>query len=266
MRANQLKRKLLRDEVAVALMTLSADLHVVGITAGAGFDGVMPDFEHTSLSLRELEGMVRAADAAGIVPTVRVAGPTKAHILSVLETGVRGIMVPAVESVEEAKQVVQAARYAPLGRRGAYYIGYPSDYCGVPVAEHLRSCNEELLIILQIETRKGIENAAAIAEVPGVDCLLIGPGDLSLSLGVPWEFEHPAMWEAISNTFRVTRLHGKVAGIMPYSAEYGARCVEAGARLLLWGPDLSLFQRAAQEDSARLAETLRWKPAANRPG
>ncbi|HEU4754849.1 MAG TPA: aldolase/citrate lyase family protein, partial [Armatimonadota bacterium] len=218
------------------------------------------------LSHRELEHLVRAADAAGIVPTTRVAGPEKQDILAVLETGVRGIMVPMVESPEQAAAVVEAARYAPSGRRGIYYLGYNSGYCGITPAEHFARCNDQLLIIVQVETARGVERAGEIAAVPGVDCVLVGPGDLTQSLGVPWEFEHPAVWDAIGRTFRAARMHGKVAGIMPAGAEYAARCQEEGARLLLWGPDLALLQRAAREDVALLSEKLRWKPAARGAG
>jgi 2-keto-3-deoxy-L-rhamnonate aldolase RhmA len=264
MRPNPLKQKLHHDEVAAGLIMLSADPHIVGIAAGAGFDYVMPDMEHTGISLRELEAIVRAADGAGIVTVARTPGPTKPDILSALETGVRGIMVPAVESAEEAKLVVQNACYAPAGRRGVYYMGYSSAYGAVSPAEHFSTCNSELLIILQIETVKGVENAAEIAAVPGVDCLLVGPGDLSQSLGVPWEFEHRAVWDAIRETFRTARLYGKVPGIMPVGVDHAARCVEEGARLLIWGPDLALFQRAAREDAAALAARTRWKPVDRR--
>jgi len=259
MRPNALKQKLLRNDVAVGLMMFSADPHVVGITAGAGYDYVMPDFEHTAVSLRELENLVRAADAAGTTATVRVAGPTKPDILAVLETGVRAIMVPQVQTVEEAQGVVQVARYGPFGKRGVYYMSYGSAYGQVPPGEYFRRSNEELLIILQIETAQGVENAGEIAAVPGVDCLFVGPGDLSMSLGVPWEFDHPALWEAIRKTFYAARMHGKIAGIMPAGVEHAARSVEEGARMLLWGPDLLMFQRAAREDAALLAERLRWK-------
>lgn len=261
MRTNAVKRKLIRDEAAIGLIMLSADPHVVGVAAQAGFDYVMPDLEHTGMTLRELEALVRAADACGIVPLVRVPGPSKRDILAVLETGVRGIMVPAVESVDEAKEVVAAARYGPQGRRGVYYLGYSSEYGGVPPAEHFRTCNEELLIILQIETAKGVQHAGEIAGVTGADCLLVGPGDLTQSLGVPWEFEHPAVWDAIRKTFHATRIHGKIAGIMPAGADHARRCLDEGARLLIWGPDLALLQRAATEDAAMLADCLRWQPA-----
>jgi 4-hydroxy-2-oxoheptanedioate aldolase len=260
MRSNPIKAKLQRDEIAMGLILLSSDPHVIGVTATAGFDYVMADMEHTGATLRELEAVVRAADAAGIVPMARTAGPTKADVLAVVETGVRGIMVPSVESADEARMVVEAARYGPIGKRGVYYMGYNSGYCATDPANHFTSCNEELLIVLQIETVKGVQHAAEIAEVPGVDCLFVGPGDLSQSLGVPWEFEHPAVWEAIRSTFRDARLHGRIAGIMPAGVDYARRCAEEGARMMLWGPDLALFQRAAKEDAARLAEALHWTP------
>ena len=260
MRPNLLKQKLLRDEVAVGLILLSSDPHIVGVSATAGYDYVMADREHTGLSVRELEHLVRAADVAGITPVTRVAGSDKADILAVLESGVQGIMIPMVESAEQARAVVEAARYGPFGRRGIYYMSYNSAYCGVPPVDHFRACNDELLIILQIESAAGVRNAAEIAAVPGVDCLLVGPGDLSQSFGVTWEFEHPAVWEAIRSTFEATRLAGKIAGIMPAGVEHAVRCREAGARLMIWGPDLALFQRAAKEDAARLAGALAWTP------
>lgn len=260
MRPNPLKQKLLRDETAVGLILLSSDPHVVGVTASAGYDYVMPDLEHTGISLRELEAVVRAADAAGISTVARVPGCAKRDILAVLETGVQGIMVPYVESVEEAKSAVEAARYGPMGKRGVYYLGYGSEYGKMPPLEHFRTANEELLIIVQTESAKGVQQAAEIAAVPGVDCLLVGPGDLSQSLGVPWEFEHEAVWDAIRSTFRAARMAGKIAGIMPAGLDYARRCEEAGARLMIWGPDLLMFQRAAKEDAAQLAEALHWTP------
>lgn len=260
MRANPLKQKLQQDQPVIGIIMLSADPHVVGISAGAGYDYVLGDMEHTSMTLRELEVLVRAADAAGIVPAARVPGPQKSDILAALETGIRAIMVPAIETVEEARAVVDAARYAPTGRRGMYYLGYNSEYCGIQPDKHFQACNEELLIMLQIETVRGVENAAEIAAVPGVDCLFVGPADLSQSLGVTWEFEHPRMWEAINQTFQAAKGAGKSAGIMPAGVDYARRSYDAGARIMLWGPDLAMYQRAAREDAAALSQALPWTP------
>ncbi|MFN3653246.1 MAG: HpcH/HpaI aldolase family protein [Armatimonadota bacterium] len=260
MRPNPLKRKLLQDQIGLGLIMLSADPHVVGISAGAGYDYVMPDMEHTGLTLRELEGLVRAADAAGIACVARVPGSTKADILGALEAGVHGIMVPAVESAEEAAAVVRAARYGPEGARGVYYLGYGSAYGATAPTDYFRAANEELLIIVQIETAEGVARAREIAAVPGVDCLLVGPGDLTQSLGVAWQFGHDRVWSAIQETFQAARTAGKIAGIMPAGLDHAEQCVEAGARMLIWGPDLALFQRAAQEEAGKVQERLGWTP------
>jgi len=258
MRPNSVKQRLRADQVQIGLMLMSGDPHVPGIAAAAGFDFVMPDLEHTSQSLREIEGLVRAADAAGSVPLVRAAGPQKADLLALLETGVRGVMVPAVETPEQAAEVVAACRYAPEGRRGVFYLGYGSGYGAVPPADYLRVANEELLIILQVETAAGLDRVEDIAAVPGWDCLLVGPGDLSVSLGIPWEFEHPTLWEGVRRVCAVARGAGGCAGIMPPSVDHARRSVAAGARLLLWGPELALFARAAGEDAAALRAALPW--------
>ena len=258
MRENALKAKLLRDEVCVGPMLMTADPHIVGVLAGAGFDYVMSDLEHTSISLRDLEAVVRAADAAGTTPTTRVAGSSKADILAVLETGVRSIMVPAVESAEEARRIVAVSRYAPEGERGVYYMGYNSEYSGIDPARHFAESNRELLIIVQVETAAGVQHAAEIAAVPGVDCILVGPGDLTQSLGLSWQFHHERVWEAIRHTFDVTRKAGKIAGIMPAGIDHARHCVDHGARLLIWGPDTVMLQRAAREDALLLTERLAW--------
>lgn len=265
MRRNRFKAKLLRDEIAVGVMTLSADLHAAGVLAEAGFDCVMPDQEHTSVSLGQLEALVRAADAAGIAPAVRVPGSRKPEILAALDTGVQAIMVPMVESAAEAARVAEVSRYAPEGTRGVFYLGYNAGYGSHSAPEHFASANRELLIIAQIESAAGVERAAEIAAIPGIDCLLVGPADLSQSLGVLWQFDHPALGEAIGAVFRAARGAGKVAGIMPAGIDHASWCVEQGARLLLWGPEMALLRRAAREDAALLRERLGWRPAPEAP-
>lgn len=260
MRANATKRKLIDGQVAAGLINLSADPHITGTIAAAGYDYVMYDLEHSSLTLQGLEAAVRAADAAGITPLARVAGPAKRDILAVLEAGVRGIMVPAVESAAEAEAVVQAARYHPEGARGVYYLGYGSDYGAKPAAEYFADANRELLIIAQVETAEGVRHAGEIAAVPGIDATLVGPGDLSQALGVPWQFDHPTVIAAIEETFRATQAAGKIAGIMPPHIHQAERWVETGANLIIWAQDMQVFRRALLQDVDLLRERLGWQP------
>lgn len=260
MKSNPVKRRLQSGEIQAGVFLISTDPQLVGVTAAAGFDYVMSDLEHGALSLRELEGVVRSADCAGCVPLTRVAGSEKRDILAVLETGVRGIMVPVVETAEQARRIVQISRYTPHGSRGAFYLSYGSEYCGISPEQHYRTANEELLIICQVETAAGVENAAEIAAVEGVDAVLIGPGDLTSSLGIPFQFEHEMMWQAIRRVFSAVLQAGKIAGIMPVTADYASRCAELGARLMLWGPDMLMYRRACRADVEELQQALNWSP------
>src|SRR5947209_7656881 len=142
MRPNPTKEKLRRGEMAVGMMLLGADPHVVGVLAATGYDFVMFDMEHTSLSFERLERLVHAADAAGITPMTRVSSPSRTDILRALETGVRGLMVPMVESAAAAADAARFARYSPEGERGVYFLGYPSGYGGRTLAEHFAGTND----------------------------------------------------------------------------------------------------------------------------
>jgi 2-keto-3-deoxy-L-rhamnonate aldolase RhmA len=259
MRVNQTRRKLERGEIAAGHMMLSADPHVVGCMGACGYDFVFFDMEHTSLGFERLEWLVRAADAAGITPLTRVMGPAKQDILKALEAGSQGVMVPMIESAEDAREVARLTRYAPEGERGTYLLHYSSDYGRLPLAEHVRSANREVLTIVQIETARGVENAAEIAAVPGIDCLFIGPMDLSQSLGVLGQMSAPVLQEAIRRVIAVTLAHHKMVGILGATVEFAAPWVEAGVRLLAWNQDMTLLRRALEEDSHLLQQRFGWK-------
>lgn len=266
MRPNPTKEKLRRGEMAVGMMLLGADPHVVGVLAATGYDFVMFDQEHTSLSFERLEHLVHAADAAGITPMTRVSSGSRSDILRALETGVRGLMVPMVESATAAADAARFARYSPAGERGVYFLGYPSGYGGRTLAEHFAATNDALLLIAQIETAAGAENAAAIAATPGIDMLFIGPADLSQSLGVPGELEHPRVIEATESTLRAARAAGKWSGVMGLDPENAARWKAEGATFVVWHQEMTLFKRILANEAAVIQERLGWTPRGTGPG
>jgi 2-keto-3-deoxy-L-rhamnonate aldolase RhmA len=260
MRPNATKEKLRRGELAVGMMLLGADPHVVGVLAATGYDFVMFDMEHTSLSFERLERLVHAADAAGITPMTRVSSGSRSDILRALETGVRGLMVPMVESTAAAAEAARFARYAPEGERGVYFLGYPSSYGGRTLAEHFAATNDALLLIAQIESAAGAQNAAAIAATPGIDMLFIGPADLSQSLGVPGELEHPRVIEATEGILRAARAAGKWSGVMGLDPDNTARWKDHGAAFVVWHQEMTLFKRILANEAAVAQERLGWKP------
>lgn len=257
---NRVKEKLRTGAVVAGIFTLANDPHVTGVIASAGFDFVMYDLEHTSLSFERLEWLVRAADATGIVPLTRVASASKRDILPALEAGVRGIMVPVVETSVDAREAVRHALYYPDGQRGMYYLGYASGYAGLSLAEHFQSSNRELLLIAQIETERGVANAAEIAAVPGLDCLFVGPADLSQSLGAPGDWEHPRLVEAVERVITVASAAGKTAGFLPTTPARTRAWLQAGARFLAWNQDMAIFKRALGEEVRTLQADFGWSP------
>jgi len=259
MRPNPLKAKMARGEPVAGVWMLANDPHVIGVIAEAGFDYVMLDREHTTLSTDRLELLVRACDAAGICPLARVPSEAKPDVLPVLEAGVQGIVAPQIETAEQARDLVRVSRYHPLGARGMYWISYNSGYGALPASEYYAAANRELLVCAQIETVTGVENAAAIAAVEGLDCLFIGPSDLSQSLGVPGDFDHPALAEAVAATLAATRAAGKWGGIMATSLEPTPGWIDAGALLLGWGIDVTWLQEKLRAEATRLAGGSSWR-------
>jgi 2-dehydro-3-deoxyglucarate aldolase/4-hydroxy-2-oxoheptanedioate aldolase len=187
-----------------------------------------------------------------MVPMVRVPATEYHFIARVLDTGAMGVMVPMVESAEQAAAIVAAAKYPPVGRRGAAFGVAHDDYTGGDVAEKMRSANAETLLIAQIETAAGVRHADAIAAVPGIDVLWVGHFDLTNSLGIPGQFDHPAFRDALGQVLGACRRHDKVPGFMAGDVPGGKALLDQGFRMIAYGGDLWLYQQAVREGVAAL--------------
>src|SRR5215210_6256579 len=164
---------------------------IARIVAEAGAEFVIFDMEHTGWSIETIRTLIATSRAADLVPMVRVPA-TQSHLLSrPLDVGAMGLMVPMVETAEQARVIVSSAKYFPDGTRGAAFTVAHDDYQGGDVAAKMATANQEQLLIAQIETARGVEQAEAIAATPGIDVLWIGHFDLTTSLGVPAQFTHP---------------------------------------------------------------------------
>ena len=164
---------------------------VAYILAAAGMDFLMVDTEHSSVGVESLQNIIRATRAAGMVPLARVTDNQYPFIARILDMGAMGIMVPRVNTAEEARSVVQHAKYPPLGQRGFGARGVMTDYESVTVPEVINWVNENTLVIVQVESAEALAELDQTSRVPGIDVALIGPNDLSISLGIPGDFEHP---------------------------------------------------------------------------
>lgn len=212
----------------------------------AGCDFVLFDTEHSGFGFETIKSAMRYFEAARLPAIVRV--PSKAYdqVARAADMGAEAIMVPMVDSAAEAQELVSHLKYTPIGRRGVA-LGVAHDaYRGGPVAEKLAGANERTCLFAQIETASGVEQADEIAAVDGVDCLWVGHFDLSASLSIPGQFEHPTFLTAIDRVAEACERHGKALGrLVPDSAtgvDYAAR----GFDFLCWSGDVWALQAAVR--------------------
>lgn len=213
MRLNRLKRKLRSGDLARGLSMMIPSPQIVEMAGLLGFDWVLLDCEHGTMSAESVEVMVMAAEAAGITAVGRPRSSASDALMEVLERGVAGVQVPHVSTAEQARAVVDAVLYHPLGQRGLGARTRPASYgIGVTLTDYANSTNDEMLICLQLEDDEGLQNIDEILEVPGVDVIFLGPSDLSQALGHPGDTDHADVRSAMQRAFESIRRHGRVAG------------------------------------------------------
>ena len=248
MRENQVKRTL--QQGGVALGTMAFEFCTTGmarITAAAGADFAVFDMEHTGWSVETIRMLMATSVGTELMPFVRVPA-TEYHFLArVLDVGAMGIMVPMVQDADQARRIVQSAKYPPAGRRGAAFGVAHDDYADGDIIEKMQSANAEVLLIAQIETAQGVENAEAIAALDGIDVLWIGHFDLTNSLGIPGQFAHADYRRSVDRVLAACHRHGKAAGFMVASPEQGKESIAQGFRCLAYWVDILLYRQALGE-------------------
>jgi 2-dehydro-3-deoxyglucarate aldolase/4-hydroxy-2-oxoheptanedioate aldolase len=213
----------------------------------AGAEYALYCMEHTGASYETLKPQFMLCRALGVVPLVRVPGTEYDFIARALDAGALGVMVPLVDTAEQAKFIVSCSRYPPAGgRRGAAFGFAHDDYEGGDVVEKMKMIHERTLVIAMIETKQGLDNVDAIAAVPGVDVLWLGHFDMSNFLGIPGQFSHPLFQDAIRRIVGAVTKHGKAAGYMAANAALGKEYLGHGFRMLATGTDQGMLQDATR--------------------
>ena len=214
MKQNSLRTRLLAGQPIVGTMIQEISTpFIVHAFANAGFDFVYVDMEHGRFSLETAAGLIQTIRLTDIVPLVRVPDNQYHLIARVLDAGARGVMIPRVETREQAEKAVQAVRYPPLGQRGLAVARGHNDYKRQDSIVFSQEANRENLVIVQIESKQAVECVDEIVSVPGVDIALIGPGDLSQSLGITLKMDHPDMVAAIEKVIAACKRHDVIVGL-----------------------------------------------------
>ncbi len=206
------------------------------IAAQAGFDWVLVDLEHGALDQDRLIGVLQAVSGTPAAPLVRVAWNDPVRCKRSLDAGAVGLMIPWINTAEEARQAARATRYPPAGIRGVAGSPRAAGY-GQRFREYLAEANDHVLTIAQIETSEALKNADEIAAVEGIDVLFVGPTDLTVSMGIPLQYDHPQLADALQRIVAACGRHGKAAGILASTQEQVAAYHAWGFTMIGLGSD-----------------------------
>jgi 2-dehydro-3-deoxyglucarate aldolase/4-hydroxy-2-oxoheptanedioate aldolase len=217
------------------------------ILKAAGWDYVLIDMEHASSGIESVATLLHVCNTVGLPAVVRVPEPSRSLVCRPLDAGAAGVMVPRVESRAQVEQIVRWTTYAPQGDRSVLFGGALTAYEAVDGGRFAVAANRERLVVIQIETQRGIDAVEEIVSVPGLDVAYIGPYDLSTTMGLPGEVLHPRMIEAIDTFLAACARHKLITGNYVESLEAAHAWMQRGFRFLTYGADFGFILQKSRE-------------------
>lgn len=249
-----LKSRLASGELTISTMISEVrNPNLARMLATAGLDSMIIDMEHGTFGWPDMSAMIAVARGAGVAPVVRIPEIRRETVLKPLDAGAAGLLVPMVNSEEEAREVVRWVKYPPVGSRGIALRRGHSDYRPVSAEEYLRQADDEVAILLQIETTEALERVDELASIEEVDALFVGPFDLSVDMGIPGKVWDPKIREAFSKVIAAGKRHGVATGIQVFDAGQAEELIEEGVSYLSFSSDVNLLI----DPLSRTAESLR---------
>ena len=258
-----LKKNLIDRQLSVGSWMSLGVPAVAEIMADAGFDWLVIDLEHTAITIGEAENLIRTVDLKGLPALVRVSANDPVQIKRVLDAGAHGVLVPSVNSVAEAQAAVSATRYPPSGTRGVG-LSRAQGY-GPRFKEYVEQMSDGVIVIAQIEHVTAIEQLDEILSVPGIDATIIGPYDLSGSVGRPGELEHPDVIDLLRRYEEASRVAEKAMGyhVIDPTAEALLEKVEAGYTFLALSTDFLFLGEACRSQMIRVRRAIKDEGSGN---
>ncbi|MEA2523325.1 MAG: hypothetical protein QOF73_552 [Thermomicrobiales bacterium] len=254
MQQNRVKAALRNGQaVSGPIVNEARSVGTVKMMALAGHDFLFFDMEHAMFDWETILNLVQASLLCDICPLVRVTDLSYALVARALDSGAQGIIIPRVETREQVEEAVSFAKYPPLGRRGA---GGDARYGYVrrDVRTAVEEANAETMVVVQIESLEGVANLEAIASVPGLDVVCVGPQDLSISMDVHGEFGHPRFVETLQQIVEICARHGVATGMVEREPGALRRWHDMGMRFLCCNNDGNMIYQSAMRDVAALKE------------
>lgn len=260
MKPNRFQQVRTAGKVPVGHMILEFGTRgVAQLLDNAGTDFVIIDTEHSSFTTKEIADLVSWFKATTVAPFVRIPQVEYHFIARTLDMGALGIMIPNVKTGAEARAIVDAAKYLPLGKRGCIFGNTQNDFKSVTPADFMPYANQNTTIICQIESVEGLENLEAIAATPGVDCLWVGHFDLTNSQGIPGQFHHKDFLDAMKLVVATCRKYNLAAGIQPGSLAQAEEWMRMGFNAISYSGDFFVYLEAMRQGISgvrKLAEQI----------
>ncbi|MFB1808602.1 2-keto-3-deoxy-L-rhamnonate aldolase [Salmonella enterica subsp. enterica] len=241
--SNPFKEGLRKGDTQIGLWLSSTTSYMAEIAATSGYDWLLIDGEHAPNTVQDLYHQLQAIAPYASQPVIRPIEGSKALIKQVLDIGAQTLLIPMVDTAEQARQVVSATRYPPLGQRGVGASVARAARWG-RIDNYMAQANESLCLLVQVESKVALENLDAILEVEGIDDVFIGPADLSASLGYPDNAGHPEVQRIIESCIYRIRAAGKAAGFLAVDPAMAQKCLAWGANFVAVGVDTMLYTEA----------------------
>jgi 2-dehydro-3-deoxyglucarate aldolase/4-hydroxy-2-oxoheptanedioate aldolase len=253
MKPNTVKKALRAGEVQLGCAFAQfRSPEIPRILKAAGFDWAFIDTEHGNFNLETVQDICRVSSLVGFCPIVRVGELNYSLVARALDNGAEGIIFPRVESPELLEQAVGWTKFPPAGIRGFGLTTAAVNYESATFSQIIEHFNHETLVVLQIETRRALDACDELLSVAGIDAVMVGPADLSISLGVPGQFEHPSMVEAMEKIRDACVRHGVAPGTQTRTLKLAKFWRERGMRFLGCSSETGMLMEKAQEIAATL--------------
>jgi 2-dehydro-3-deoxyglucarate aldolase/4-hydroxy-2-oxoheptanedioate aldolase len=250
---NNLKERLRQGKkVTGAMVTLFDNPDLAQILKVCGYDFFIVDCEHGSFDFAAVAKLFGLARMAGIPGLVRINEVKREAVLKYMDAGAAGILLPSTETVEQAKALVEYAKYAPLGNRGVSLTRMHTGYEKVTPVDYMKKSNEETILMLQIESVAGVENIDQLMAVEGIDAAFVGPNDLTQDMGIMGQKDHPRFIEAVDKIIASAKKNNKFSGIHLMSTDELEVYIKKGMTLNLWSSDVNLLMTLAKEGLSKL--------------
>ena len=242
-----LKKRLQAGETVIGPFVIIPSVPLVDTLGYAGMDFCIIDTEHGPVSMESAMDLVIAAQGTGVAPIIRVGDNDERLILRALDIGAEGVQVPQINNIDDARRVIHATKYSPVGQRGLSIFTRAGDYFVNQGENHTDRQNAETTVVVHIEGQRGLDNLDEIMTVEGIDVLFLGPYDISQSLGMPGDVRNPVVEKALQGAASKARSQGRAVGSYAKDVEMGKWLIGLGVQYLSINVDATIYMQACEQ-------------------